>query len=72
MHDGHGRLSIWFFIGVLLTLYGVIILATGLYEIASPPAHPVVLYQLHASVWWGALLLVIGLIYLIRFFPKEQ
>jgi hypothetical protein len=72
MHGGHGRLSIWFFIGVLLTLYGVIILATGLYELGSPPTHRVVLYQLHASVWWGALLLVIGLIYFIRFFPREQ
>jgi hypothetical protein len=71
MHGEYGRLSIWFFIGVLLTLYGVIILAAGLYEVSSPPAHPVVLFRLHASIWWGALLLVIGLVYFIRFYPKK-
>jgi hypothetical protein len=29
----------------------------------------VVLFNLHAGVWWGAVLLVIGLIYCIRFRP---
>ncbi len=52
MH-GPGFISIWFFIGVLLTAYGVIITATGLYELASPPANPPVLANLHPSVWWG-------------------
>jgi hypothetical protein len=70
MH-GPGFISIWFFIGVLLTLYGVLITATGLYEVASPPANPPVLYDLHASIWWGIVLLLIGLIYFIRFFPKR-
>lgn len=69
----HGHfLSIWFFIGILLTFYGVIITATGLYELASPPAHTPVLGNLHASIWWGAVLLIIGLFYFIRFFPRKQ
>jgi hypothetical protein len=71
MH-GPGFISIWFFIGVLLTLYGVIITATGLYELVSPPANPPVFANLHASIWWGAVLLIIGLIYFIRFFPRKQ
>jgi hypothetical protein len=71
MHD-KSLISIWFFIGVLLTAYGVLILASGLYELASPPAHPVVLANLHAGIWWGAVLLVIGLVYTIRFFPRKQ
>lgn len=71
MH-AHGRLSIWFFIGLLLTLYGLIILGSGLYELRVPPAHPPVLANLHAGIWWGAILLVIGLIYFIRFYPKND
>ena len=70
MH-GPGFISIWFFIGVLLTVYGILITATGLYELASPPANAPVLFSLHASVWWGALLLAIGLVYFIRFFPDK-
>ncbi|HSU60035.1 MAG TPA: hypothetical protein VLI55_12035 [Bryobacteraceae bacterium] len=72
MSGGHGSLSIWFFIGVLLTAYGVIITATGIYELSSPPGHPPVLASMHASIWWGALLLFIGLVYFIRFFPRKK
>ncbi|MGA8030508.1 MAG: hypothetical protein WB992_25475 [Bryobacteraceae bacterium] len=70
MH-GPGFISIWFFIGVLLTAYGLIITATGLYELASPPAVPTVLANLHAGIWWGAVLLAIGLVYFFKFFPKK-
>jgi hypothetical protein len=69
MH-GTGSLSIWFFIGLLLTVYGVLILGTGIVEYNTPST--VTLANLHAPVWWGAFLLVVGLIYLIRFFPRKQ
>ena len=71
MHD-KSFISIWFFIGVLLTAYGVLITASGFYELVSPPAHPVVLAKLHAGIWWGLVLLAIGLFYTIRFFPRKQ
>jgi hypothetical protein len=62
-------LSIWFFIGVLLLVYGVLIFGSGIYELASPPEHPVVLADLHAAIWWGALLIILGAVYSIRFSP---
>ena len=71
MH-GPGVLSIWFFIGVLLTIYGVLITGTGLYELAYPLANPPVLSNLHATLWWGIILLIIGLFYLLRFFPRKS
>ncbi len=71
MH-GEGFISIWFFIGVLLTAYGVLITGSGIYDYFSPPAHLVVLANLHAGIWWGAVLLAIGLIYTIKFFPKKR
>ncbi len=67
-----GMISIWFFIGVLLLIYGFLILGAGLYEIASPPEHPVVLASLHAAIWWGCLLIVLGAVYLIRFSPRRK
>jgi hypothetical protein len=66
-------ISIWFFIGISLTVNGALILAAGIYQLANPPANPgIVLFNLHANVWWGAVLLVIGLIYCIRFAPRRQ
>jgi len=64
-------LSIWFFIGILLVAYGILILGAGLFELSAPPQHPVVLSELHAGIWWGALLLILGLIYSVRFRPGK-
>jgi hypothetical protein len=63
-------LPIWFFIGALLVVYGVLILGAGLYAIVFPPAREVVLSKLHISLWWGAGMLLLGLIYLFRFWPR--
>ena len=65
-------ISIWFFIGLLLLAYGVLIFGSGVYELFYPPVHPVVMENLHAPVWWGALLFVIGAVYSIRFAPKRK
>jgi hypothetical protein len=64
-------LSIWFFAGILFSIYGVVILATGLWELRHAPAHLTVLANLHASIWWGAILLLAGVGYFIAFFPKS-
>ena len=64
-----GSLSIWLFIGISLLVNGALILASGIYELIHPPAFPVVLFELHASVWWGALLFAAGVFYCVRFYP---
>jgi len=39
----------------------------------NPPAHPTVeLFNLHASVWWGALMTVIGAWYCYHFKPGQK
>jgi len=67
-----GSLSIWFFTGLCLGVTGALIFATGIYEIMSPPANKVVLYELHANVWWGAILLASGLFFGIYFSPANE
>jgi hypothetical protein len=62
-------ISIWFFIGALLTVYGALILATGIYEFFSPETDAVVLGNLHIAVWWGAGMLLLGFTFVIRFWP---
>ena len=70
MHNS--GISIWFFIGVLLTIYGVLILGYGISELVTGQTAPVVLAKLHTPVWWGALLLALGLFYGIRFRPGRD
>jgi hypothetical protein len=70
VHSGH--ISIWFFIGVLLTVYGAMILGYGLYELATGHLANVILANLHAPVWWGGLMLALGLFYALRFRPGHN
>lgn len=72
-------ISIWFFIGLLLSVYGVLIFGSGIYELISPPAveaqGPIernVMANLHAAIWWGALLFVLGLVYVTNFRPGKE
>ncbi len=66
-------ISIWFFIGLSLLVNGVLIFGAGLYEWRNPPAHPTIqLFQLHANVWWGALMTVIGAWYCYHFKPGRK
>ena len=65
-------ISIWFFIGLLLDAYGVLILGSGIYDYFHPPENPVHLSYLHAGIWWGAVLLLLGIIYTVKFKPKKE
>ena len=67
----HGsKIPIWFFIGLMLGIYGVLILGYGIFEAATGSYPPgVQLSELHTPIWWGGLLTVIGALYLVKFRP---
>jgi hypothetical protein len=62
-------ISIWFFVGALLTAYGVLILIAGVSGEVAAGGREVVMPGLHLQIWWGIGLLIMGLVYLIRFRP---
>ena len=66
------EIPIWFFIGISLLVNGILIVGAGIWEIFHPPPNPVVLFHLHANVWWGAVLLLLGIVYCVRFAPTRQ
>ena len=64
-------LSIWFFVGIMLTLLGVIITLTGVYYIFYPQNATVLAY-LNPSLWWGAIMVVVGLAFLFPSIKKYR
>ena len=66
-----GGIAIWFFIGISLLVNGLLILGSGIYEFVHPPEVPVVLFPLHASIWWGAILAIIGGVYCVYYLPGK-
>ena len=69
MSEKHHIIPVWFFVGVLLLVYGVLIFVSGLAEWSNPPN--TVLAELHAPVWWGGLLVVLGGVYCLMFRPGK-
>ncbi len=66
------ELSIWFFCGILMLAYGVVLVGTGLVELHHPPPNEVLLpwlEALHPTFWWGVVLTVFGGFYAVRFRP---
>jgi nitric oxide reductase large subunit len=71
MSEHKEPISIWYFIGLLLTVYGVLITSAGIYDLVAGIQRTTVHAELHAAIWWGALLLVLGLVYVYFFSPKR-
>jgi FtsH-binding integral membrane protein len=70
----HGSgIPIWFFIGVQLLIYGSMIFVYGIYQWLSGiyPAG-VELTNLHTPVWWGGILALLGLLYVVKFRPGRS
>jgi FtsH-binding integral membrane protein len=70
MTEKHHIIPVWFFVGILLLVYGVMIFVSGLSEWANPPG--TVLAELHAPVWWGAVLIILGGVYCLLFRPGRS
>ncbi|HEY0786984.1 MAG TPA: hypothetical protein VGD62_14035 [Acidobacteriaceae bacterium] len=62
-------ISIWFFCGILMLVYGMVLIATGTTEWDDPP--PTVLANLQPTFWWGVVLSVFGGFYTVRFRPDK-
>jgi len=71
-NDRPDSISIWFFIGVLLVIYGVLISATAIYQIFVPVVSPPVLHELRPGLWWGFILLALGITYCVKFRPARM
>jgi len=65
--EKHHMLPVWFFIGAILLVYGVMIFGQGLLEYSDPPVA-----NYHASVWWGIVLAIVGAIFFQRFYPRKK
>jgi hypothetical protein len=69
MSERHHIIPVWFFVGLLLLIYGTLIFSSGLAEWRNPPS--TMLADLHAPVWWGGLMVALGSAYVILFRPRR-
>ncbi len=63
------NIQVWFYIGAVLGLYGIMLTSAGVYQWIHPPA--TVLAGYHATFWAGATLLTVGGIYTLTYWPRR-
>jgi hypothetical protein len=69
------ELSIWFFCGILMLAYGLVLVFTGIIEFHHPPPNEILLpwlEPLHPTLWWGVLMALFGGIYTFKFWPRRR
>ncbi len=70
---GPKSISIWFFIGSLLLIYGITVFIANIVDYLRPsPEQKVVLWNVHFGIWWGLVLIVVGTIYFVAFRPWKK
>ena len=57
---------IWWFVGLILIVMGAIIFITGIYYLFNHAPTQTKFTELHPCVWWGGIMLAVGLIYVIK------
>jgi hypothetical protein len=71
--DTEHQIPIWFFVGGTLLIYGLIILGAGLYALVNPSQEAnIAMRYLHADIWWGGFMALVGAFYTHRFFPWRK
>jgi FtsH-binding integral membrane protein len=67
------HVSIWFLIGLQLAIFGLLITGAGIYGyfVPPPPEQATVLSDLHPAIWWGAIMLALGIFYTVKFRPGQ-
>ena len=63
------NIQVWFYIGAVLGLYGIMLTAAGVYQWIHPPTTMLAGY--HATFWAGIVLLIVGGIYTVAYWPRR-
>ena len=70
MNESKKMISIWTWVGLVLTIYGLIIVGCGLYYLVEPDTKTA-MAAIHPSLWWGAIMVVAGGVFLsLKFIGK--
>jgi uncharacterized membrane protein HdeD (DUF308 family) len=61
-----GMRSIWYLVGLILFAIGILVFIAGLYSLSHPVDKNIRLTNLHTNIWWGALIIIAGVVYIVK------
>ena len=57
--------SIWYLVGLMLLSMGAIVTISGVYYLFTPMSTKTALAELHPDLWWGGIMFIAGLIFVL-------
>jgi hypothetical protein len=57
--------TIWYFVGIILMIMGGLVFLSGIVQFIAPPLTHTILAEIHPAIWWGALMIIVGLVYFL-------
>ena len=65
MEEQENNLSIWLLVGCMLSTYGLIITSCGIYYLKNGAQPNIINGDLNPSLWWGLVMLVSGILFIV-------
>ncbi|MGA7720227.1 MAG: hypothetical protein WCA84_03540 [Ignavibacteriaceae bacterium] len=65
MNKKQGMRSIWFLVGLIMFVIGIIVFSAGIYNLFNPTTRDLKLTGLHTNIWWGAVIIITGVVYIV-------
>jgi hypothetical protein len=56
---------IWYFVGLLLLMMGLIIVGEGVRLLSNPQAKETILSFTHPDIWWGGFMVSVGAAFML-------
>jgi hypothetical protein len=56
---------IWYFVGLMLGAMGIVVFVSGIANYSREATIKTVLSETHPELWWGAIMILAGLIFLL-------
>jgi hypothetical protein len=66
MSEQKGMRSIWFLVGLIMFAIGSIVIVAGIFDLFYPSDQNIRLANLHANIWWGAIIALTGIVYIVK------
>ena len=61
-----GLKTIWYLVGIVITVMGGLVFLAGIIDVFKSVAQKTVLSDLHPGIWWGVIMVLTGLIFLLK------
>ncbi len=71
MENSKQMISVWFWVGLMLLVYGILVCGAGVYYLSSPPENYAAKWT-NPNLWWGLIMLITGVVFLFLGRKKRE